>query len=678
MAGVADTLKTQLLEQWARLDPAYIQSVLNQSGLTLDQLATEFADQAQQAGITDLSALNTGTTVEKVAADDGSYDVVRNYLTAGDKDIGYIGDGDQRQYLDDPDALNRVLYPYAFKDTDPNQLGRVFGTAEGEGWTAGDVVRAPSGELLIVPSWGDSSDKRSIYKAVSALAAPIGGALTGPLSSALTPTLGATGANIATGAIIGSGTSALTGGNTEDILTGAVVGGLAGGVKDYLGGTLTDTATNTPSIDSAIAKLEDAYKAADLPVDYAAIERSLLAQGFNPIGTRAVIDIARSTGTVADTATTSSQVVDIVGSKLADTSVLEALNLVPVGTFTSSATTATTTPTTVTQGTTTPTTTEQTVEVTAPTTPSTPAVVVPPVVTQPPAAVTTTPGTTEQTVTVTSPRDLATAADVSALYNSLLGRAPDAAGLDFYSKNGFTIDEVRNDMLNSDEYRSRTATNPPTVNDQTVNISGTRQGTVAVGTPGSTLVQSTTPVRLSDVTIKGDGTTTEDGDDAGAGTGAVTGGTTGNTGGTGGNTDINSDIDNTNLVDDGDGVTLPSWLTTDFLNALITLGVFSGGGTGGTGPGGTGTVSPGSLPTQGVPTPTTDYYNQVQQYYNQYMPTQPRDVATPLQTWYGGSLFNTPTNIPASPTTTTTGGMTLNIDTQAIIDFLNQYVNQQD
>lgn len=674
MAGVADTLKTQLLEQWARLDPAYIQSVLNQSGLTLDQLATEFADQAQQAGITDLSALNTGTTVEKVAADDGSYDVVRNYLTAGDKDIGYIGEGDQRQYLDDPDALNRVLYPYAFKDTDPNQLGRVFGTAEGEGWTAGDVVRAPSGELLIVPSWGDSSDKRSIYKAVSALAAPIGGALTGPLSSALTPTLGATGANIATGAIIGSGTSALTGGNTEDILTGAVLGGVAGGVRDYF----TPAVTDPDVVDSAVKALEDAYTSAGLPVDYAAIERSLVAQGFNTIDAGAAVDLARSTSTTASTAATTGQTVDVVGSKLADTSVLEALNLVPVGTFTSSATTATTTPTTVTQGTTTPTTTEQTVEVTAPTTPSTPAVVVPPVVTQPPAAVTTTPGTTEQTVTVTSPRDLATAADVSALYNSLLGRAPDAAGLDFYSKNGFTIDEVRNDMLNSEEYRNRTApTTQPPVENQTVEVTGQNEPPPAV-TPPVVQPPAEPPAVHTVVTIEGDGTTTEDGDDAGAGTGAVTGGTTGNTGGTGGNTDINSDIDNTNLVDDGDGVTLPSWLTTDFLKALITLGVFGGGGTGGTGPGGTGTVNPGSLPTRGVPTPTTDYYNQVQQYYNQYMPTQPRDVATPLQTWYGGSLFNTPTNIPASPTTTTTGGMTLNIDTQAIIDFLNQYVKQQD
>jgi len=29
-----------------------------------------------------------------------------------------------------------------------------------------------------------------------------------------------------------------------------------------------------------------------------------------------------------------------------------------------------------------------------------------------------------------------------------------------------------------------------------------------------------------------------------------------------------------------------------------------------------------------------EYYQQLQQYYNAYMPTQPKDVATPLQQWY--------------------------------------------
>lgn len=44
--------------------------------------------------------------------------------------------------------------------------------------------------------------------------------------------------------------------------------------------------------------------------------------------------------------------------------------------------------------------------------------------------------------------------------------------------------------------------------------------------------------------------------------------------------------------------------------------------------------SVGGLPTQGVPTNSPEYYQAIQQYYNTYMPEQPRDVATPLQQWY--------------------------------------------
>jgi hypothetical protein len=39
-------------------------------------------------------------------------------------------------------------------------------------------------------------------------------------------------------------------------------------------------------------------------------------------------------------------------------------------------------------------------------------------------------------------------------------------------------------------------------------------------------------------------------------------------------------------------------------------------------------------PTQGMPEYTPDYYQQLQQYYNSYLPQTPRDVVTPLQQWY--------------------------------------------
>lgn len=41
-----------------------------------------------------------------------------------------------------------------------------------------------------------------------------------------------------------------------------------------------------------------------------------------------------------------------------------------------------------------------------------------------------------------------------------------------------------------------------------------------------------------------------------------------------------------------------------------------------------------TAPTQTVPVGNQDYYNAIQQYYNAYMPAQPRDIATPLQNWY--------------------------------------------
>lgn len=39
-------------------------------------------------------------------------------------------------------------------------------------------------------------------------------------------------------------------------------------------------------------------------------------------------------------------------------------------------------------------------------------------------------------------------------------------------------------------------------------------------------------------------------------------------------------------------------------------------------------------PADTMPTYSPEYYQQVQQYYNTYLPAMPRDVATPLQDWY--------------------------------------------
>lgn len=46
------------------------------------------------------------------------------------------------------------------------------------------------------------------------------------------------------------------------------------------------------------------------------------------------------------------------------------------------------------------------------------------------------------------------------------------------------------------------------------------------------------------------------------------------------------------------------------------------------------TQAPMQAPTQGMPAFTPEYYQQLQQYYNSYLPQTPRDVVTPLQQWY--------------------------------------------
>lgn len=43
----------------------------------------------------------------------------------------------------------------------------------------------------------------------------------------------------------------------------------------------------------------------------------------------------------------------------------------------------------------------------------------------------------------------------------------------------------------------------------------------------------------------------------------------------------------------------------------------------------------GSLPTQGMPGYGVDYYSQLQNYYNKYLPGQPEDVTSKLASWYG-------------------------------------------
>ncbi len=75
-------------------------------------------------------------------------------------------------------------------------------------------------------------------------------------------------------------------------------------------------------------------------------------------------------------------------------------------------------------------------------------------------------------------------------------------------------------------------------------------------------------------------------------------------------------------------------LTPSQIANLVKAGVTLAGTGAVAGAVGGGTNTPLQAPTQGVPTNDPNYYNQLQQYYNAYLPQTPRDVVTPLQQWY--------------------------------------------
>ncbi len=75
-------------------------------------------------------------------------------------------------------------------------------------------------------------------------------------------------------------------------------------------------------------------------------------------------------------------------------------------------------------------------------------------------------------------------------------------------------------------------------------------------------------------------------------------------------------------------------LTPGQISNLVKAGVTLAGTTGAVRAATGGSNAPMQTPTQGMPEYTPDYYQQLQQYYNSYLPQTPRDVVTPLQQWY--------------------------------------------
>lgn len=91
----------------------------------------------------------------------------------------------------------------------------------------------------------------------------------------------------------------------------------------------------------------------------------------------------------------------------------------------------------------------------------------------------------------------------------------------------------------------------------------------------------------------------------------------------------------TGAVVGGAGAGTNTGLTGSQVGNLVKAGLTLAGTTGAVrAASGGGTNAPMQAPTQGVPTNDANYYNQLQQYYNAYLPQTPRDVVTPLQQWY--------------------------------------------
>lgn len=103
-----------------------------------------------------------------------------------------------------------------------------------------------------------------------------------------------------------------------------------------------------------------------------------------------------------------------------------------------------------------------------------------------------------------------------------------------------------------------------------------------------------------------------------------------------------------------------SGLTASQIANLAKAGLSLAGGLGAAGAAsalGGGTNAPFQAPTQGMAEYTPEYYQQLQQYYNSYLPQTPRDVVSPLQQWYSQTYSGGNMQQPQQPSGTATGTM---------------------
>lgn len=109
------------------------------------------------------------------------------------------------------------------------------------------------------------------------------------------------------------------------------------------------------------------------------------------------------------------------------------------------------------------------------------------------------------------------------------------------------------------------------------------------------------------------------------------------------------------------GINAPATGSTGLTNSQIAnlakAGLSLAGGAGAARALGGGTNAPFQAPTQGMAEYTPEYYQQLQQYYNAYLPQTPRDVVSPLQQWYSQTYSGGNMQQPQQPSGTATGTM---------------------
>jgi hypothetical protein len=180
-------------------------------------------------------------------------------------------------------------------------------------------------------------------------------------------------------------------------------------------------------------------------------------------------------------------------------------------------------------------------------------------------------------------------------------------------------------------------------------LSGSTLGTGLLGTTGTGALTGTGILTGSTLGTGLLGT--------GAGTAATVGGVGGSLGANLGAGALNTGISAGAGAGAGIGAGASSGLSASQMANLARAGLSLAGGAGAASALNRGTNMPLQAPTQGMAEYSPEYYQQLQQYYNSYLPQTPRDVVSPLQQWYSQTYSGGNMQQPQQPLIPSTGTM---------------------